>query len=102
MIHFSKTHFKRFQMMQKSMQSNRFENFCNIPILWSSSLTRGTCVLYVIAITGVSVIAVFSVCLWMTCSLFEMYLFEQCFGSFIFVSSCQESFLEFEDLLSEV
>ena len=31
MIHFSKTHFKRFQMMQKSMQSNRFENFCNIP-----------------------------------------------------------------------
>ena len=37
MIHFSKTHFKRFQMMQKSMQSNRFENFCNIPTLVNPS-----------------------------------------------------------------
>ena len=40
MIHFSKTHFKRFQMMQKSMQSNRFENFCNIPILIKGRNTR--------------------------------------------------------------
>ena len=59
--------------------------------------------LYVIAITGVSGIAVFF-CLFMDdmFPVFEVYLFEQCLGSFIFVSSCQESFLEFEDLLSEV